>query len=96
MLKRISFAKVFVFNRNVPARNLETSGLEILRREVGKFDPKTRIEAAVTPPSVWFSDALFHQLDKVTETRIDSAKVTSSNEAPSDVNTTFDGNTYPG
>ena len=76
MLKRISFAKVFVFNRNVPARNLETSGLEILRREVGKFDPKTRIEAAVTPPSVWFSDALFHQLDKVTETRIDSAKVT--------------------
>ena len=75
MLKRISFAKVLFFNGKVPARNIETSGLDVLRREVGKFDAKVAIEAAATPPSVWFNDSLFHELDKVQQLDLVNTKL---------------------
>ena len=40
--------------------------LETAIKEVRRFDTKLPIEAAVTPPSSWFSTQLFHELDKVT------------------------------
>jgi len=35
-----------------------------LAEEVAKFDPRLSVEAAVTPPSSWFTDPRIYQLDK--------------------------------
>ena len=65
MLKKFFAAKISACSKIVGNRQLSTSGLEILRTEVGKFNVATPIQSAVTPPSVWFNDPLFHELDKV-------------------------------
>ena len=33
--------------------------------EVRRFDPSVTVESAVTPPSSWFVDDKFHELDQV-------------------------------
>ena len=35
--------------------------------EVRRFDPSVTVESAVTPPSSWFVDEKFHELDQVTK-----------------------------
>jgi len=60
-MKRIIFQNVLP--QNFVKRRLHN--FDALKPEVEKFSLNTPIEAAVTPPSIWFNDQAFHELDKV-------------------------------
>ena len=38
---------------------------ELLKTQVQKFDIELPVEKAITPPSSWFTQKTFHELDKV-------------------------------
>ena len=61
MMKKIIFRNVL--SQNIVQRKLHN--FDALKPEVEKFSLNTPIEAAVTPPSIWFNDPTFHELDKV-------------------------------
>jgi hypothetical protein len=63
MWKKVIFGKTLL--KTIPKRQLHDSRFDVLKREVEKFDASIPIQSAVTPPSVWFHDPLFHDLDKV-------------------------------
>jgi len=57
-LKKLSTSRPLVF------RSLSSISPGALDEEVRRFDPSVTVESAVTPPSSWFVDDKFHELDQ--------------------------------
>ncbi|XP_070558869.1 uncharacterized protein [Ptychodera flava] len=58
-----SFKRRMFVTTTVSQQQLKPNRDSILKQEVLRFNPKTPVESAVTPPSSWFTSTEFHELE---------------------------------